>query len=104
MIKQFVFLILFVFSITLLSCQESKTKIIYRNEPNELIGIDFKEHTSFSLKDKCSPYVLYKKQSETDSISTYIYLSNGSCNDAAYEIEVNKKTNKICAIKIKSMA
>jgi hypothetical protein len=96
------FLVLVVFSF--LFCKESKPELI---EFKELIGMDynvFEKNSSNLLKNKCSPYVLYKKEIETDSSVTYIYLSDGKCRDAAYEIIIDKRSNKITGIKNKNMA
>jgi hypothetical protein len=100
---------IFVYSILILaflmaSChQQAKIKII-KNESKELIGMEFNKNIEIYLKDQCSPYVLYKKESETDSVLVYIFLAHGSCADAAYEITINKRTNKIIGIKEKNMA
>ena len=70
------------------------------------IGMDYNrfEKSSLNLRqDNCSPYVKFRTDFETDSTIDYLYMSK-ECNDAAYEIRVNKKSNRIMFVKPKNIS
>jgi hypothetical protein len=70
------------------------------------IGMDYERFDKISLNlphDNCSPYTKFRTDFETDSTIDYLYLSK-ECLDAAFEIRVNKKSNKIMFVKPKNMS
>ncbi len=98
-LSTFIFIAVFVCC----SCHQTALK---KNEFNEFIGKDFnllKKNKLEIMKDMCSPYSFFRINSQTDSTTIYLFMSK-KCNDAAYEIIVNRKSNKIIKITDKNMA